>query len=411
MNSSSVDRLYPLLQKMAVDGWQGMRVRKASKLEAEEEEAVLHIMARNPGMMRRDEEAEEEEAVINLIALLRQLLAFRSEAISQVDALLDGRVDEASVYDGSYALVRQGAEINIFDNSISICWSVYTSLQDDARMFSLILGKSYSDLVAIMLRPVFESPDVQNIRGSLKMKPEALREIVSSERDRLSVMENITDLLAQYHSTLKARSSQAGRTQVPKQSDMPEWYVSYAWGDDRTPEGRARKEVVDRLCDAAAAQGHRILRDENVLSLGDSISAFMKRIGGGDRVFVILSDKYLRSPFCMFELSEVWRMSKQQGQDFLDRVRVYALPDANISKPVDWISWAAYWKREFDELEVASRLSPALLGEHGHRRLMQMQTFYTQVADILGTLADIVQPRTFEELKHYGFVDHAMRKS
>ena len=36
---------------------------------------------------------------------------------------------------------------------------------------------------------------------------------------------------------------------------------------------------------------------------------------------------------------------------------------------------------------------------------MQMQTFYTQVADILGTLADIVQPRTFEELKRYGFED------
>ena len=40
-----------------------------------------------------------------------------------------------------------------------------------------------------------------------------------------------------------------------------------------------------------------------------------------------------------------------------------------------------------------------MLGEHGFRRLRQMQTFYTQVADILGTLADIVQPRTFEELK------------
>jgi hypothetical protein len=37
--------------------------------------------------------------------------------------------------------------------------------------------------------------------------------------------------------------------------------------------------------------------------------------------------------------------------------------------------------------------------------LMQMQTFYTQVADILGTFADIVQPSTFEQLKSYGFAD------
>jgi signal transduction histidine kinase len=32
-----------------------------------------------------------------------------------------------------------------------------------------------------------------------------------------------------------------------------------------------------------------------------------------------------------------------------------------------------------------------------------MRNFYTQVSDILGTIADIVQPRTFEELERYGF--------
>jgi hypothetical protein len=52
---------------------------------------------------------------------------------------------------------------------------------------------------------------------------------------------------------------------------------------------------------------------------------------------------------------------------------------------------------------------------HSHSRrarvspLTEMQTFYTQVATILGTLADVVQPRTFEELKSYGFVDLPVR--
>jgi hypothetical protein len=62
----------------------------------------------------------------------------------------------------------------------------------------------------------------------------------------------------------------------------PEWYVSYAWGDDRTPEGRTREKIVDRLCEAAKAQGYSILRDKNVMNPGDSISAFMRRIGTGD---------------------------------------------------------------------------------------------------------------------------------
>jgi internalin A len=187
---------------------------------------------------------------------------------------------------------------------------------------------------------------------------------------------------------------------------MAEWYVSYAWGDDHTPEGRAREKIVDQLCDAAAAQGYQILRDKNVLGLGDSISAFMRRIGTGDRVFVILSDKYLRSPFCMFELSEIWRTSKQEGKAFLDRVRVYVLDDVSISKAVERTKWAIHWKTEYDQLnELAIGHGPTVLGEDGQRQLMQMQRFYTQTADILATIADRVYPRTFEQLQRYGFAD------
>jgi hypothetical protein len=34
-----------------------------------------------------------------------------------------------------------------------------------------------------------------------------------------------------------------------------------------------------------------------------------------------------------------------------------------------------------------------------------MRNFHTQVFDVLGTLADIVQPLTFEDLERYGFND------
>ena len=93
--------------------------------------------------------------------------------------------------------------------------------------------------------------------------------------------------------------------------------------DGRTlPAGRAREAVVDELCADAERRGIRILRDKTTLGLGDRISAFMRRIGQGDRVFVVLSDKYLRSPYCMFELSELWRTSQAEGEKFLRRVRV-----------------------------------------------------------------------------------------
>jgi len=132
----------------------------------------------------------------------------------------------------------------------------------------------------------------------------------------------------------------------------------------------------------------------------------MSRIGEGDRIFVIMSDKYLRSPFCMFELSEIWRNSRRQSRDFLSRVRIYVVDGVKLWNPEDWADWAIYWKGQYEALDTRARAhGAAILGAQGQQRLMQMQRFYTEVSDILGTLADIVQPRTFEDLERYGFDD------
>jgi internalin A len=161
---------------------------------------------------------------------------------------------------------------------------------------------------------------------------------------------------------------------------------------------------VDDLCAAAEAQGCLILRDKNVLSLGDSISSFMRRIGEGDRVFVILSDKYLRSSFCMYELNEIWRTCRHEEQRFRDRIRVYTLPDADIWKPIARVRHAGHWRREFEALEAAvSEEGVGALGDRDHAAFRQMREFYAHTSDILAALADLVQPRTFEELKQHGF--------
>ncbi|MFO1039057.1 MAG: COR domain-containing protein [Geminicoccaceae bacterium] len=177
-----------------------------------------------------------------------------------------------------------------------------------------------------------------------------------------------------------------------------EWYVSYAWGD-ATPAGKEREKVVDDLCGAAAARGFEIIRDKNILSLGEKISRFMGRIGGGDRIFVILSDKYLRSSFCIYELSEIWRNSRHDPETLLERVRIYTLGDAEIWSLRGRAGYARYWDEEYKALEADQRY----LGERdliAHRRMKQ---FTLIVGDILATFADIVQPRSFDDLVKYGF--------
>ncbi len=196
--------------------------------------------------------------------------------------------------------------------------------------------------------------------------------------------------------------SAAARSQV---------YVSYAWGDDLTPEGRAREAAVRDLCEAAEARGVVVRRDKTTLHTGDRISEFMKRIGAGDRIFVFLSDKYLRSPFCMFELFEIWRNSRQEDKTFLDRIRFYPLPDAKYREWKDWIYWVNFWKQQHDELDEAVKAHGARAGSAVFERLRRTQTFYTQVSDILALLADSVSPRDFDDFIRHGFEELSPRRA
>jgi internalin A len=121
---------------------------------------------------------------------------------------------------------------------------------------------------------------------------------------------------------------------------------------------------------------------------------------------VVLSDKYLKSPFCMFELFEIWRNSRQDGAEFLRRVRIYTLGDAKIWKPVDRINYAKYWKDQHDELRQAvEQAGLDVLGEEDLRSYKLMQYFASKIGDILALFANIVQLRSFDDLRAYGFGD------
>ena len=186
---------------------------------------------------------------------------------------------------------------------------------------------------------------------------------------------------------------------IPLRSDKKTYCVSYAWNDES-------KAIVDRLCEDARQQEIEILREKTGLELGESISRFMQRLGAGDRVFVILSDKYLKSPHCMNELFEVWRNCKMEDEAFRQRIRVFLLPDARMSTPLERALCAKHWKEQFTALDAVVREHGAdLLGQADFKRYKLMQDFAHRVGDMLALIADTLQPADFEELKKHGFAD------
>jgi hypothetical protein len=115
--------------------------------------------------------------------------------------------------------------------------------------------------------------------------------------------------------------------------------VSYAWGGER-------EEIVNKIDQALQQRKLKIIRDKRDLGYKGSIREFMERIGQGNCVIVVVSDKYLRSENCMFELVEI-----AENKQFQDRIFPVVLADADIYKPVKQIQYVKYWEEQIKELK------------------------------------------------------------
>jgi internalin A len=198
--------------------------------------------------------------------------------------------------------------------------------------------------------------------------------------------------------TLEASAGGVQMLVVAPRSPLPpggkkQVFISYAWGDSG-PQGRERAEVVDRLCSQVRGWGYELVRDQDHLRWGELISDFMKLLSSGDRVIVVLSEKYLRSVYCMTELYGIWVQSRNEKQDFLRRIVPVTLADARVGSIRDRVGHARYWKGEVEALKDCV----AEMSRDDFQQWRKMNEWAIHVSEILGYLADTLQPFSFEQV-------------
>jgi internalin A len=198
------------------------------------------------------------------------------------------------------------------------------------------------------------------------------------------------------HATVEAS---AGSMEIPSKPELPpkntpEIFMSYAWGDDSSETARKRGEVVNRLCETLGQDGWNTLRDKTDMPPGDLISGFMKRIGLADHVIVVLSDKYLRSPYCMTELHYIYQRSVGEKEDFLRRIIPLVLDDARFGTWRDRLVYTKHWRTEFEEMELHFKD----LAEADFRLYKAMQEWHNRIGDMLAYVNDVLGPHGFDEI-------------
>ena len=118
-------------------------------------------------------------------------------------------------------------------------------------------------------------------------------------------------------------------------------FISYAWGGES-------EQTVDELEQAFAKRGIRIIRDKKDLEYKSSIQLFEQRIGMGKGIVLVISDKYLRSEHCMYELVQL-----NKNRNLRNRIFPIVLEDARIYNVSDRLNYIKYWDEKIKALEDA----------------------------------------------------------
>ena len=205
----------------------------------------------------------------------------------------------------------------------------------------------------------------------------------------------------------KLSTPQATYTRKPRQEVKT--YVSYAHKDYERRPGDTEPSFIDQLCNQARESGMEILRDTECITIGESFKDFMKELSQGDRVVLLISDAYLHSPYCVYELYETWKFSRSEGDTFRQRVRVFTHKDADIRSVLGRAKYAEYWHQEFKQMHDYVKADPdRLLRMSAASKITYttMGKYANEIDDILSEVAVTLKPRTIEQLVQYTLEDH-----
>lgn len=175
--------------------------------------------------------------------------------------------------------------------------------------------------------------------------------------------------------------------------------ISYAW---KAEAGGAAAGKVEEFCRHLEDLDVKVLRDVEGIKLGDSLSKFMESIGTSDFVCVFLSDAYLKSPNCMYELLVAWESFRHRGDAFRQRVKIWVMDDAkDVRRPEGIDARVRFWTDTRDALRpgIEQRAADSL-SEQELEAFNRIKRFADSLGSILRVSMDTLSPN-FSELKEW----------
>ena len=171
--------------------------------------------------------------------------------------------------------------------------------------------------------------------------------------------------------------------------DLPSVFVSYNHGSS---------DFVDKI-EKSLAGICNIKRDKNEIGDWESISDFMKTIRKEDFAVLVISDSYLKSTACLFEVIQLMK------DENWDKHTMYVIMDDaktlyNLGGQIDYIQ---YWENHYKDIYKKIEQLPL---ESTHKQIEQLSkitTIKNEIGEFLNKVSDASNPSTDEvisRIKH-----------
>lgn len=167
--------------------------------------------------------------------------------------------------------------------------------------------------------------------------------------------------------------------------DAPEVFISYSWKD------KANVEEIDKALRLAGVTVRRDIRD---IEYRESIKAFMKRIRHCDFALIVVTDNYLRSKNCMYEILEFVK-----DDAFEHRILPIVLDSAVYTRKYEYVE---YWEHELKSL----RARVAALDLKNVASLSNDLRVLDNISSTIGEFIAVIQDMNcppYDTLKQQGF--------
>ncbi len=179
---------------------------------------------------------------------------------------------------------------------------------------------------------------------------------------------------------------------------IPRVAVSYAWKEERVGSNR---EAVERFCATLRDSGVEVVRDKDVVQPGQNLVAFMQSLAAEDHICVFLTESYLKSSDCMFELLTAWELSTKDSARFAERVHIWQMEGCPEFKTlqqreplVEW--WLAFLSKE--KKAARPRRSGPQIDPGTQRYLNQLEDIFNRLHALLTHFKVHLLPRNQDDL-------------